>query len=218
MEHRLFERAQGLSDLWPGSGAHILHVYLDEAERRQALVAFFAAGFARGGRICCVHNQPIEEALADPRIGEALKDRGLSGAPAPSRPGGAPADPGRIQAWPSRDWYLASGVFDHARTYHKWQDFCRQSKCLGYPGVWIFGELLPDLGRVADGRVLVTYEMNYEAMVRNNPPTCTVCQYDARAFKGDVLWGVLKAHPLVLVGARVCPNPWFEPSIRVKSH
>jgi hypothetical protein len=211
MERGVFERVQELGDLWPRTGAHILHVYLDETERRHGLLEFIAAGFLQGERICCVSNHPVDEVLADWRTR-------ASGRSAPPAPGPPAADGGPFWACSSREFYLAGGVFDSGRVYRKWQDFCNETRRLGYSGLRAFGEVLPELGRVADGRVVTLYEMNLEAELQKNPPTCVVCQYDARAFKGEVLWSILRAHPLVLVGAKVCPNPVFEPSIQMKSH
>ena len=210
MERAGILAARGIEELWPLPGAHILHIYTSEMERRHGLMDFISDGLARGERICCVHDRPIDDCLAEPSIQQALASPGRSGTPAL---GALP-----ILTEPSRGFYLPGGVFDHGQVYGRWRDFCIGARRLGFPGARLLGEVLPELGCLAEGQAIIFYEMNLNQVIQRLRPTCVVCQYDARAFRGDVLAGILKAHPLVLACREVWANPFFEPPEAAFSH
>jgi hypothetical protein len=211
-------RQWGLEEPWPLPGAHILHIYLDEAERRLGLLDFIAAGLQQGERVFCVHDRTVDFLGSDPRIGETFP-------PAPGLvpgPGGAAVKVAVAAAWlklaPSRAFYLQDGVFDHGRVFREWQDFVQESHRLGYPRARALGEVLPELEQLADGKAVVLYESALDTALQSDPPTCVVCQYDARAFRGATLIAILRVHPLVLVEGCVYANPMFEQPVRMTSH
>jgi hypothetical protein len=215
--------AKGFEELWPLPGAHILQVYTNEVERRHALLDFVNGGLRRGERTFCVHDRPIDECLATPSVQDSLRALACPGPPTLADPshGDPPAGlatVGPFLAAASRDFYLASGVFDHARIYARMQAFCNEAARLGFHGARILGEVLPELGFLAEGQAVILYETNLNRVIQRNQPTCVVCQYDARAFRGQVLMGILKAHPLVLVAREVRVNPFFEPPAACSSH
>jgi hypothetical protein len=203
-------RAQGLGELWPLSGAHILHLYLDEGERQQALLDFITAGIARGERICVIHDRPIQEVVSG---------FGLAAGPAPPEPRpGLDTDAGPFVEDTSRNFYLTNGVFDHDEVYRKWHAFHRSARQAGFSACRALGEVLPELEQVADGQAVVLYEMHLAKAIRACPPTCIVCQYNTRSFRGSTLLGVMRVHPLVLVEGRILANPFFEPEAGGLSH
>ena len=206
--------AQVLGELWPLSGAHILHLYLNEIERRHALLDFIADGLARGERICVVHDRPIQDVIQ----GFGLVDGASNAEPATLPRPAPPAAAGKFTADTSRNFYLGDGVFDHDRVYRQWHDFYRTSQRVGFPACRALGEVLPDLQQVADGQALVLYEANLNRELQTSPLSCVVCQYDSRAFRGDTLLATLRVHPLVLVEGRILANPFYEPAAGVTSH
>jgi hypothetical protein len=216
------EHAQALGEMWPLSGAHILHLYLNEIERRHVLLDFIADGLARGERICVVHDRPIEDLVAGFGLGPAAPGPRPRVLPCPAPPADAAAGPpvaaDRFLSDTSRNFYLGGGVFDHHRIYRQWQEFYRTSRQAGYHACRALGEVLPDLQQVGDGQVLVLYEANLKKVLEASPLSCVVCQYDSRAFRGDALLATLRVHPLVLVESRVLANPFFEPDAGVTSH
>jgi len=198
--------AQVLGELWPLSGAHILHLYLSEAERQQAVFDFVSAGLARGERICVVHDHPVQPLLADFGLRPGAPGDGLAQAILP------------LVTASSREFYLHDGVFSLERVYRKWHELYRTTRLAGLPAYQALGEVLPDLERVAGGPAVVLYEKHLNGVIQASPPTCVICQYDARAFQGATLVGTLRAHPLVLVGNRILPNPLYEPCASTLSH
>jgi len=211
-------RLWGFEEPWPLPGAHILHIYLDEAERRLGLLDFIAAGLEQGERMFCVHDRTVDFLRSDPRVGAAF-------APAPGLvpgPGGAAVNVDGaatgLKLASSRAFYLQDGVFDHERVFRQWRDFVQESHRLGYPRARALGEVLPELEQLADGKVVVLYESALNTALQSDPPTCMVCQYDARAFRGTTLIAILRVHPLVLVDGCVYANPMFEQPVRMTSH
>lgn len=213
----LHVRAQGLGELWPMSGAHILHLYLDEIERRHALLDFIGSGIARGERICVVHDRPIQEFLDALGLADGRAKAEPAAAPVP-RPPQPAAGPSPFLTDSSRNFYLTDGVFDHDQVYSKWHGFYQDSRRAGFPAYRALGEVLPELEQVADGQAVVLYEMHLAKVLKSSPPTCIVCQYDTRAFRGNTLLGVMRVHPLVLVEGRILANPFFEPDAGSMSH
>jgi hypothetical protein len=213
--------AWGLGELCPLSGAHILHLYLHEVERRHVLLDFIATGRARGERLCLVHDRPIKAFINGLGLAMDLPEPAPQALPCPCPPGspGPPhADPGSLVTDTSQNFYLSAGVFDHDRIYRKWQEFYRTSQQAGFPACRALGEVLPELEQVANGEALVLYERNLEKVLQANPPTCVICQYDVRCFGGGTLLGILRVHPLVLVENRVKRNPFYLANTDLLSH
>src|SRR5208337_2002594 len=74
MEIRTATRARGLGELPPLSGAHILHFYTSEAERREALQDFIQCGTDRGERTLCITEKPTDEMLQEFLQGQDPED------------------------------------------------------------------------------------------------------------------------------------------------
>jgi hypothetical protein len=222
MDTNVTTRAQGLGELWPLSGAHIIHLYLNETERRHALLDFIAVGIARGERLCVIHDRPIQEFIAGLGLEASMAASGPAALPCSCPPRGPDVGPavaaGQFVEDTSRNFYLSGGVFDHDRIYRKWHEFYKETQLAGFPSYRGFGEVLPELEQVANGQAVVLYEMNLNKVLQSSPPTCVVCQYDTRAFRGDTLLATLRVHPLVLVESRILPNPFFEPESGSTSH
>lgn len=173
--------AQGFEELWPLPGAHILQIYTNEVERRHALLDFVNGGLRRSERVFCVHDRPIDECLAASPDQDSLRGlvcpgpATLAAPPQGSPPTGLATVPPFL-AEASRDFYLASGVFDHGRIYDRMQAFGNEAARLGFQGARILGEVLPELGFLAEGRAVILYEMNLNQVIQRNQPTCVVCR------------------------------------------
>jgi hypothetical protein len=199
MEIRTATRAKGLGELPPLSGAHIVHFYTSEAERREALLDFIQCGTDRGERTLCITEKPTDEMLQEFLQGQDPED-------------------GSFLSMDRRSFYLYQGVFDHDRIYRKWLELFGRSRERGFTGVRALGDVLPELEQMAGGKAVIIYELNINKVFQLAPPSCVVCQYDARSFRGETLIGILRAHPLVLKDGGVYANPLFEPSNRITSH
>jgi hypothetical protein len=187
------------------SGAHIMQIYTSENERRSALLDFVGEGLTIGERTFCISDQP-NDGLAE----ELLGTQDLSLWEAETR--------GTYRSETSRAFYLKDGVFDPERICQCWHHRYADARASAFPAMRAIAELPPELERLGGGTPLVLYETKLNAVFQASPPSRVICQYDARAFSGWTIMGVLKAHPLVLVDRTVLANPFFAPPSRLTSH
>jgi hypothetical protein len=189
----------------PRPPVHACQIYRSEPERRSALHAFIERGLREGERTVCFSARPCDQIL-DAFLGR----EGLSLQAAQAS--------GQLTLGTSRDWLVAAGTFEPERIFQAWRDLYQDSEERGFPGIRAIGEMLPELECLRGGLAISLYESWFNGVFQRCPPTCVVCQYDARAFNGWTLMGVLKAHPLVLVDGRIRTNPFYGPEIRSASH
>jgi len=65
---------------------------------------------------------------------------------------------------------------------------------------------------------LLEYEANLN-LILNQHPLTTVCQYDARRFRGDVLMDILSVHPMMIVRGQLVKNPgYIEPEVFIREY
>jgi len=186
-------------------GAHILQIYTTEHERKTALLDAIGEGLAVGERTYCISDQS-NAAMEDDLLGS--QDISLAEA----------RDAGTYRAETSREFYLQKGVFDPERICKRWHHLYSDALAGGCSGLRAVAELLPELDQLGNGTPLVLYETRLNAVFQASPPSQVICQYNARAFSGWTIMGVLKAHPLVLVERTVLVNPFYTPSARLSSH
>lgn len=70
----------------------------------------------------------------------------------------------------------------------------------------------------ADIQELLEYEAALNHILHRHPLT-TVCQYDARSFRGDLLMDLLSVHPMMIVRGQLVKNPgYIEPDVFIKEY
>ena len=80
----------------------------------------------------------------------------------------------------------------------------------GFGGLRIFGDMTWALRDVGKLQRLVEYEVEVNRRIARTP-ACAVCQYDRTRFSPELLRDVIRAHPLVVVGGRLCRNVHHVP-------
>lgn len=178
-------------------GAHICHIYSDDAEQQDALLKFVLTGVQGGERSSCFSEYCDEQAIAD-----ALGRNGISYAEV--------ARAGAVTLGGVRDVYFEAGDFDPERMLGKLRGLYRQSKEEGYPAARVIGDMLPEVLDIAGRARLLEYESRVTLLQRECPVTA-VCQYDGRAFSGADILEILKVHPLTVVQGAVIHNPFYIP-------
>jgi len=186
-------------------GAHICQIYMSERERQETLRDFVGNGLQLGEQTLC-----FSEKTTDEVVDAFLDGQGVSLREAKSS--------GMFKSRTSRSFYLKDGVFDHDRVFQEWQDFYTESMVQGYAGVRAMGDMLPELEPIRGGMAIVLFETKLNDVFQHYTPTQVICQYDAHAFRASTIMGVLRAHPLILVGRKVHANPYFEPPAKTISH
>ena len=92
----------------------------------------------------------------------------------------------------------------------KIEDFAAGSRAAGHTGFRIVGEMSWTLN--GDMKDLAEFEARLNLNRVWERYACTgLCQFDARKFKPKTLREMIIVHPLVVIGDRVCHNPYYVP-------
>ncbi len=186
---------ESLCDL--GEHDHLCLIYESREEQLRAMVPFVRQGLERGDR--CVYVSDGDTAAA---VSEAM------------RAGGVPVDravrSGALVVARYRDIYLAPGRFEPEAVLDFAAGAGAQAVGDGFRALRIAGEMAWALrGDPGADRVL-EYERKVNERIPSVPVTA-ICQYDRTRFSPEVIRDVIRTHPLVLVGERVCRNFYFVP-------
>jgi signal transduction histidine kinase len=92
----------------------------------------------------------------------------------------------------------------------KIEDYARGARSTGYAGVRIVGEMTWALG--SDVKALAEFEARLNLNRVWERHACVgLCQFDVRRFTPEALREMIIMHPLVIIGDRVCRNPYYVP-------
>lgn len=87
----------------------------------------------------------------------------------------------------------------------------RDARAAGHGGLRVVADTLWALGDPALLDQLAHYESDLASLLQPGMPVLAICAYDRQRTPPAVLREVLSAHPTVVVGLEVCPNPFYEP-------
>jgi PAS domain S-box-containing protein len=107
-----------------------------------------------------------------------------------------------------QDSYLRNGCFDPDSMIQFLADSTRAAKLKGFGALRVTGEMTWVLGRDPGSERL----MEYEAKLNHFFPQhdcLAVCQYNRRRFSAEIIIDVIRTHPLVICGGRVCRNFYY---------
>jgi MEDS: MEthanogen/methylotroph, DcmR Sensory domain len=190
------ELERELSRLSPGD--HLCTTHETLAEEIAAAVPFVRQGLARGER--CVY---IGREKTTRRITKALADSGVRIAQERRR--------GALQVVTDRDLFrLQAGEFDPRAMV----EFLRQAEARardeGFPGLRVAGDMAWAMGLDVPPDRLIEFETLLDRSLSDSR-SVVLCQYDRSRFDPMVIYEVLRAHPLAVLGGLVRPNPYYEP-------
>jgi PAS domain S-box-containing protein len=195
----LHEHERGIEDSLCALGAHdhLCLIYESREEQLRTMVPFVRQGLEQGDRCVYVSDGGTAAAVSD-----AL------------RAGGVPVDEaarsGALAVAGYRDIYLAGGRFDPDAVLDFASGAGVQAVGEGYRALRIAGEMAWALrGDPGSDRIL-EYESKVNRRISSVPVTA-ICQYDRTRFAPEVIRDVIRTHPLVVVGGRVCRNFYFVP-------
>jgi KaiC/GvpD/RAD55 family RecA-like ATPase len=186
---------QEIAGLEPG--AHICLPYVSAEDHESAVAAFVRGGLRRGERCLYIGSAEAREGIAR-RLNEegipvarALEDRAL-----------ILLDPSEV--------YGRTATFDVAhqtKVLEALIDAARADGFNGFRGV----EDTPE--RLHDGiepQALLQYEAA-ASEVLHAKQALALCPYDRRRTRASTVVGVLRSHPLAILGGRLCINPFCDP-------
>jgi signal transduction histidine kinase len=186
-----FERVRAaIEQLGPADHACTLY---DERDEEVAIAAsYIRAGLARGELCVCV----VDDGGA--RIAAALASEGVDV--------GAEMGKGRLAIFEKP---LAHGLQTQGML-GKIEQFASDSRAAGHAGFRIVGEMSWALNGTM--RDLAEFEARLNLNRVWERHSCIgLCQFDIRKFTPETLREMIIVHPLVVIGDRVCRNPYYVP-------
>ena len=177
----------GWRGLYASVGDHIVHFYLDRAERMEVLVPFLKRGLDEGDK--CVLLANPDPGWSDVRSALEAAGSDVKGA----------LDSAQLVVSSGADsaealqTVLSEAIADTRRRFHLLR--------------WV-GDMTWAKGKITTTEELMTFEASCNVMEK--PPGVFLCLYDLRIFSGSVLFDSLKTHPLCVIRDSIHQNPFCE--------
>lgn len=186
----------GLPSAVISPGDHICVFYRGSTQRDDVLVPFLREGLLAGDKCICVMDDHDTEPVTGPLAATLDVERSLSS--------------GQFDLMASDDVYLSGGSFEMDRMLDFWEQgvsaAVRQS---GFSFVRAVGEMTWALRDLPGVEYLVQYEARLNRFLPRYPQVI-VCLYDLERFTdGQVLMGLLRTHPKVMLSGQILDNPWY---------
>jgi signal transduction histidine kinase len=184
-----FERVRAaIEQLGPAD--HVCTLYDQRDEELAIAVSYIRAGLDRGEVCVCVVDDGGESILA------ALASEGVDI--------DAEMRKGRLTIFEKP---LAQGL-QTREMLGKIEQFASESRKAGHAGFRIVGEMTWTLD--GDMRDLAEFEARLNLNRVWERYACTgLCQFDVRRFTPETLREMIMVHPLVVIGDRICRNPYY---------
>ena len=180
-----------------GAHRHICGFFRNPEEEYHLLLPFIKEGFERGEKAFHV----VDPKLRDDHL-RRLNSAGINVAEA--------EESGQFELCNWEQMYLRDGYFDQDRMLALWRDVLVAAGQRGFPRTRLVAHMewaLEDHEGVSD---LMEYEARFNLMHQGGRDP-VICTYDLTRFSGDVIMGVLRTHPMVILGGVLQENPFFIP-------
>ena len=180
-----------------GGQRHICGFFRNPEEEYHLLLPFIKEGFERGEKAFHV----VDPKLRDDHL-RRLNSACINVAEAEKS--------GQFELCNWKQMYLQNGYFDQDRMLALWRDVLVAAGQQGFPRTRLVAHMewaLEDHEGVSD---LLEYEARFNLMHQGGRDL-VICTYDLTRFSGDVIMGVLRTHPMVILGGVLQENPFFIP-------
>jgi len=180
-----------------GAHRHICGFFRNPEEEYHLLLPFIKEGFERGEKAFHV----IDPKRRDDHL-RRLNSAGINVTQAEKS--------GQFELCNWEQMYLREGCFDQDRMLALWRDVLAAAGQRGFPRTRLVAHMewaLEDHEGVSD---LLEYEARFNLM-HLCERDAVICAYDLTRFSGDVIIGVLRTHPMVILGGVLQENPFFIP-------
>jgi hypothetical protein len=186
---------QEIAGLEPG--AHICLPYVSAEDHESAVAAFVRGGLRTGERCLYIGSQAARDGIAKRLhsegipVGRAIQDRALI-------------------LLDLADVYGRSATFDAAHQAKVLEALIDSARADGFNGFRGIEE--PPEGMI--DRIDPAELLRYEAAaseVLHAKQALALCPYDRRKTLPETMVGVLRAHPMAILGGRLCVNPFCDP-------
>jgi hypothetical protein len=117
---------------------------------------------------------------------------------------------GQLEVWSWNEAYLAGGCFDQERMLRLVGELLGPGPAGRFAVTRLWADMEWALAGYSGVEQLVEYETRVNQVLPRHADE-VVCAYDLSRFSAAVMMDILRAHPLVSVGGRLRPNPFFVP-------
>jgi signal transduction histidine kinase len=178
-------------------GTHACFPYVSPHEHRSIVAAFLREGLRRGERCLYVARAPAREAVS-----ACLAELGTPVAHARAQ--------GALVLRDVEEVYPRGPEFDPDKQLEVLAGLIDAARADGFNGFRGVGEAPSDEEDYFPREPLMRYEAAASDLLRDKR-ALALCVYDRRHTTADTLMGVLRSHPLAILGGRVCGNPFCDP-------
>lgn len=176
---------------------HLCLIYESLEEQLAAVIPFIRAGLERHERCLYVaDDNSVEVVLSALRTGGIDVD-------------GATAS-GALAVITKREAYLKEGRFDPDWMINFIRQAAEEATAAGFKALRGTGEMTWVLGGEPGVERLIEYEAKLNYLLPEID-CLVICQYNRNRFVPEVILDVIRTHPLVICGARVCQNFYYVP-------
>lgn len=175
---------------------HACAFFSSKEEEYRVMLPFMAEGFKAGDKLVHI----IDKDDRDERV-TRLSQFGIDVETAERN--------GQLELLPWEKAHLVDGCFDQRRMLAGFEKrFAADNERYEATRLWSNQEwALKDLPGVLD---IIEYESRFN-LIWPKYQDITVCVYDATKFSAEVMMGMMRTHPLVIVDSEARPNPFYVP-------
>ena len=175
---------------------HACAFFTSKEEEYRVMLPFMAEGFEAGDKLVHI----IDKNHRAERVAR-LNEAGIEVETAERN--------GQLELLPWEQAHVVDGYFDQHRILANLdRRFAEDSEHYKATRLWSNQEwALQDLPGVTD---IIEYESRFN-LIWPKYQDITVCVYDATKFSAEVMMGMMRTHPLVIVNSVARPNPFYVP-------
>jgi hypothetical protein len=186
----------GFTDEPYPAGTHICYLYSSDDERRQILPLYAQQALSANEAFCYVADVPSYAELPG-----VLEDLDLAAS--------ARERPDQMEVAITAEGYYPMGRFDPDDMIARLREAYQQCQANGMAGARFAGEMSWALRGVPGADRILECESRINDLIEEAPMTI-MCQYDLTRFDGGLIYEVLNAHPVVIIGGHVLRNPFYQ--------
>ena len=175
---------------------HLCLLYESEAEILAPVIPFIQKGVALGER--CIYLN----------AGEEMLERVLKNAVSAQK-----NDLGALMLLPVQETWLQGGSFDAQRVMDLLHSLCSRAVGDGFKGTRIICDMGWAGRRALRGALLAEFELGLNHFATRHDVTL-LCLYNRGSFAAEQLLGLARLHQHLVVGGKVCSNPFYLPPDR----
>jgi hypothetical protein len=186
----------GFTDEPYPAGTHICYLYNNDEERRQILPLYARQALLGHEAFNYVADVPsrtdLPRVLEELDLASAVLDR-----------------PGQMAAAITSEGYFPQGCFSPDDMIARLREAYAQSQASGLVGARFAGEMTWALRGIPGADRILECESRLNELIKEAPMTI-MCQYDLNKFDGGLIYDVLNAHPVLIVGGHILRNPFYQ--------